>query len=100
MSRISLLLGFLATAFIHVASAADAPAKFGALAAGTPAPDFTVVGRDGKEIRFSDFQRHTVILNFWAPNRGPADALQAAFSSYRELDVMVLGVCSAATREE
>jgi peroxiredoxin len=81
-------------------AAAPSAGKFGTLAAGTPAPDFGAVGVDGKTIRLSDFKGKTVVLNFWTPNRGPAEALQTAFLDYAEMGVVVIGVCATATREE
>ncbi len=90
------LLLLLATALV----AAEPAPRFGALAAGTVAPDFTVAGVDGKEIKLSDFKGRALVLNFWATNRGPADQLENIFSKYATEGVAVLGVCSAATREE
>jgi len=75
-------------------------AKFGSLVAGAVAPEFAVIGVDGKEIKLVDFKERVVILNFWTTNRGPADALQVAQQDYAALGAVVLGVCSAATREE
>src|ERR1051325_7099853 len=90
----------LGLAILSCARGAAPGAKFGTLAAGTLAPDFVVIGAQGKELRLSDFKEKTVILNFWTPNRGPAEALQVAFLNYAELGVVVLGICSTGTREE
>lgn len=79
---------------------AESAAKFGTLAAGAPVPDFTVTGIDGKALALSAFKGKTVVLNFWATNRGPADALQNAFLQYQDLGVVVLAVCTGATRKE
>ena len=81
-------------------TAAEPAPRFGTLAAGAVAPDFTVVGADGKEIKLADFKGRVLVLNFWATNRGPADQLENVFSKYGAQGVAVLGICSAATREE
>jgi peroxiredoxin len=79
----------------------EAPvAKFGALGAGTLALDFTVTGTDGKPIKLSDFKGKTVVLNFWATNRGPAEALESVAVEQATAGVVVLGVCTGASRED
>src|SRR5258706_213576 len=80
--------------------AADAPAKFGRLPAGSVVENFTVVGADGKDLKLSDFKGKAIVLNFWATNRGPGDALQGAYLKYQELGVVVLAICSGATRAD
>ncbi|MCX6953217.1 MAG: redoxin domain-containing protein [Verrucomicrobia bacterium] len=80
--------------------AAEPVAKFGTLAAGVVAPDFTVVGADGRDIRLADFKGKVLVVGFWAPNRGPAEGLQNAFLQYEALGAKVLGICSGGTREE
>jgi peroxiredoxin len=80
--------------------AAPPAAKFGRLVAGTVAPEFTAIGVDGKEINLAAFKDKTVVLNFWTVNRGPAESLQAAATDYANLGLVVLGICSGATREE
>jgi peroxiredoxin len=78
------------------AVAAEAAAKFGNLSPGAVAPDFTVLGVDGKDLRLSDFKGKTVIVSFWMTNRGPGDPLQNAFAQYEDKGVVVLAVCSGA----
>ena len=46
--------------------AAETPAKFGRLAAGSIAEDFAVSGVDGKEIKLSDFKGKKIFLITWA----------------------------------
>lgn len=97
MKMLRFILGITWLACAH---AAEPVAKFGTLAAGTVAPGFTVTGVDGKEIALADFKDRVLILNFWTVNRGPADALQVAQQDYAGLGAVVLGVCTAATKEE
>lgn len=80
--------------------AAEPAAKFGALAVGAAAPEFTATGADGKEIKLADFKGRVLVLNFWATNRGPADTLGSIASKYGDQGVAVLGICAASTREE
>jgi len=96
------LLLLLALAVSPSLTAADDPpaAKFGSLAAGVVAPDFSAIGADGKEIKLSDFKGRVVVVAFWAPNRGPPAQLQSAFAAYEAQGVSVLAIGSAATREE
>jgi peroxiredoxin len=93
-------LPWLALFVVMLVQAAEPAAKFGTLAAGTPAPDFTVTGMDGKEIKLADFKGRVLVLNFWSPNRGPAVQLESIFSKYGEQGVAVLGIGSQATIEE
>lgn len=93
-------LPWLAVFVVMWAQAAEPVAKFGALTAGAVAPAFAAKGADGKEITLADFKGRVLVLNFWATNRGPADTLENIFLKYGEQGVAVLGVCSAATREE
>jgi peroxiredoxin len=80
--------------------AAEASAKFGALAAGAVVPDFTVVGADKKDMKLADLRGRAVVVGFWTTNRGPAEGLQTAFLQYQELGMTVLGVCVGGMREE
>jgi peroxiredoxin len=40
--------------------------KPGLINVGTEAPDFSIKGRDGREIKLSDYRGKVVFLNFWA----------------------------------
>ncbi len=52
----------------------------------TPAPDFTVRTRDGKEVRLSDYVGKPVIINFWAtwsrPCKSELPAFNEAYQTY------------------
>ena len=91
----------LALAVASSLLAADEPAaKFGTLTAGAPVPDFTAVGLNSNEVKLADFRGRVLVLNFWTISRGPADSLEAIAQKYGAQGVTVLGVCSAATRNE
>ena len=87
-------------AAVSVAAADEPAAKFGALTVGAMVPDFSATGADGKDVKLAGFKGRVLVLNFWATNRGPADQLETVFGKYAAQGVAVLGVCSAATREE
>lgn len=98
--KLLLWMVVLAVATVPLRAAEAPAAKFGALIAGALAPDFTVTGTDGKPVKLSDFKGKTVVLNFWATNRGPAEALESVAAEYSAAGVVVLGVCSGASRED
>lgn len=93
------LLALLLT-LVACLHAAEPAARFGTLAAGTVAPDFQVTDTEKREIKLSDFRGKTVILNFWAPNRGPAEALEGPALMYSDSGVVVLGVSATASRAD
>ncbi|MEO7413230.1 MAG: redoxin domain-containing protein [Opitutaceae bacterium] len=99
MKRLSWLVALAAV--VLASRAAEPPAaKFGTLVAGNLAPDVTALGVDGKVVKLSDFKGKTVVLNFWANNRGPAEALELLASETTGSGVVVWGICSGATRAE
>jgi peroxiredoxin/outer membrane lipoprotein-sorting protein len=67
------------------------------LAAGTPAPDFSVLTPDGKTVHLSDYKGKTVVLDFWATWCGPCQHsmphLEKVYQQVKDKNVAVLGVC-------
>ncbi len=63
---------------------------------GKPAPDFHVVGLDGKVVQLSDFRGHPVWLSFWAtwcpPCRAESPDIQAAYEQYSDSGLVVLAI--------
>lgn len=82
------LLILLALAFFLPGGGRPAP--------GDPAPDFDLVLLDGSEVSLSNLQGQVVVLNFWAswcmPCREEAPDLQAVWETYRDKDVVLLGI--------
>lgn len=71
---------------------------------GKQASSFTLTLFDGKTIRLEDFRGKAVFLNFWAswcpPCRAEARTLEAAWQSYKDRDVVFLGVDIQDTEED
>lgn len=65
----TLALAFLALATALVLSllVASAPARAGELAVGDPAPDFALVGSDGKTYRLADYRGRQAVVLAWFP---------------------------------
>ncbi|MBI2061586.1 MAG: redoxin domain-containing protein [Nitrospirae bacterium] len=63
---------------------------------GQPAPAFTLMSLDGKEISLSDYAGRAVVLNFWSswcvPCRDEADLLESIAQHFKGREVNVLGV--------
>jgi len=69
---------------------------------GDLAPDFTVLGPDGKEIKLSDFRGELVLLDIWATWCGPCVASMPHNSELAEKfakdGLVILAVCASDTK--
>ncbi len=61
-----------------------------------PAPDFTLVGFDGRSVTISELRGQVVIVNFWAswcdPCREEAAYLEQTWRKYKDQGVVFIGV--------
>lgn len=68
------------------------------------APDFTLVGFDGRSITLSELRGQVVVINFWAswclPCREEAAYLEQTWRKYRDRDVTFIGVDWVDTEKE
>ena len=71
---------------------------------GHPAPDFTLLDLEGKQVTLSEFRGKTVFLNFWAtwcPHcRAEMPDIEAVYQEYKDEDVVVIGVGTLEPEEE
>ncbi|GAA3410060.1 peroxiredoxin family protein [Paenibacillus hodogayensis] len=63
---------------------------------GQLAPDFVLHDLQGREVRLSDFQGKTVLINFWAtwcpPCRIEMPHMQKFYEDYHSKDIVIIGV--------
>ena len=87
----------LVTARTGGAAGAGQPAKGVGPQVGAQAPDFTLLGLDGKPVALSGFRGRAVLLNFWAtwcePCKAEMPELERAYRQYKDSPgLVVLGV--------
>jgi peroxiredoxin len=60
------------------------------------APDFTLDTLQGEQVKLSDLRGKIVLVNFWTtwcpPCRAETPALETSYKSYKDSDVVILGV--------
>jgi peroxiredoxin len=90
MRKIHLFLAAL------IASAFAATAVAAAPAANAVAPDFTLRGADGHNVRLDELRGQVVLVNFWATWCGPCREemphLDTLYQKYRKSGFVLLGV--------
>ncbi|MBI3739464.1 MAG: TlpA family protein disulfide reductase [Chloroflexi bacterium] len=89
------LLGLLAWGLVQ--------AQAGPRESGT-APDFTIIGFDGRTVTLSELRGRVVIINFWAswcpPCREEAAYLEETWRKYKDEGVVFIGVDYVDTEKE
>jgi peroxiredoxin len=76
-------------------STSQQPAPQGGLV-GKPAPDFTLLDMQGRQVSLSQFRGKVVILNFWAtwcpPCRKEMPSMERLYRDFKEKDMVMLAV--------
>ncbi|MFL5802806.1 MAG: redoxin domain-containing protein [Roseiflexaceae bacterium] len=61
-----------------------------------PAPDFTLPGLNGQDVRLSDYRGKVVLVNFWGtwcePCKEETPALQQSYQKLRDQGLVIIGV--------
>jgi peroxiredoxin len=91
------LAGLLVIAFVWVLAGRNAgPALPPAAQVNRPAPDFTLPGLSGGDVRLSDYRGKIVLVNFWytncAPCREETPALAAVYKKLSDRGFAIIGV--------
>jgi peroxiredoxin len=90
-------VGLLLIAFVWVLSGQNAqPALPPVGELNRPAPDFTLPGLDGQDVRLSDYRGKVVLVNFWGtwcePCKEETPALQQIYQKLRDQGLVIIGV--------
>ena len=84
-----------AASALAIVLAAAAPAQ-AVPAANAVAPDFTLRGADGRNVRLDELRGQVVLVNFWATWCGPCreemPRLESLYEKYRKSGFVLLGV--------
>ena len=85
-----------AVSALALASGLLTPAHAIAPAANALAPDFTLRGADGRNVRLDELRGQVVLVNFWATWCGPCreemPRLESLYEKYRKSGFVLLGV--------
>jgi len=85
-----------AVSALALASGLLTPAHAIAPAANALAPDFTLRGADGRNVRLDELRGQVVLVNFWATWCGPCreemPRLETLYEKYRKSGFVLLGV--------
>lgn len=96
--------GFLALMAWGLLNQSPVTGKSGSTRLHKPAPEFTLPLFEGDQLTLSEHSGRPVVINFWAswcaPCRVEARALEEAWRSYRDRNVLFVGVQTQDTEEE